>query len=375
MSCWRAGQVFDRPDWQHAARALIQAAVAAQQPGGYWAEHGGPTTLYNLIYVHALGLYHLLSSDPSVLPAVEAAVEFHDTFLYPDGFGVETVDGRVKYHHSVHPAGLVAFSLCPKGRRLARYVLERLEPTRDLVTFQGGALVSAWHHLRAGDEAPITLDQCGFRKTYRDWAVTTRQGPWFAALSAYTAPPVASRWGQDRQAFVSLWHQEAGLVVGGGNSKDQPEWSTFVAEGRFVPERGELLAGGDGIMLTYGRVRCRLRLELTPVLAVLEAAAENGPAVFQMVVQAQRGQPLVTAGGRRCVVGDDALDVSGPALGDWLEVAGCRIRVPRNARFRWPTVPFNPYAIDGAAPFGSERAVLSGALEQAAARWEFTARA
>lgn len=28
--------------------------------------------------------------------------------------------------------------------------------------------------------------------------------------------------------YVSVWHEDSGLIIGGGNSKDRPEWSTFV---------------------------------------------------------------------------------------------------------------------------------------------------
>lgn len=59
-----------------------------------------------------------------------------------------------------------------------------------------------------------------------------------------------------------------------------------------------------------------------------------------------------------------------PQLGGWLEVRGCRITVPLGAEFRWPTVPFNPYAVDGAAPFGSESGILAARIDGHSIRWE-----
>ena len=84
MSCCRAGQLLARPDWQEAGAAMIRAVVAAQQPGGYWAEHGGPSTLYNCVYVHGLGLYYKFTGDASLLPALQAATEFHQSFHLPE---------------------------------------------------------------------------------------------------------------------------------------------------------------------------------------------------------------------------------------------------------------------------------------------------
>lgn len=371
MSCWRAGQLLGRPDWQEKGRAMMQAVTAAQHPDGYWPEHGGPSTLYNFVYVHALGLYHALSGDPAVLPALARATEFHQTFLYPDGAPVETVDGRVKYSGRRMTMGYVGFATTPQGRRLARHLIGCLDPQRDCRTFQGGALASICHHLPAGPEAPILLDQPAFRLAYRDWALVQREGPWFACLSAFVCPPVASRWGQDRQNFLSLWHEQLGLMVGGGNSKDQPEWSTFAAEGRFMPERGELLPEGDGIALTYGTVRCLLRLELSAHEAVLTASTEGGPALQQLVLQLKPGDTVRSAGGQEVTLGETAVRWGPGQLGEWLETARWRVTVPPGTELRWPVTAFNPYAADGAAAYGAERVWLGCRLESEPVEWRF----
>ena len=40
------------------ADELIRNACAAQDPDGFWPEHQGPTVGYNIVYLHAFGLYH-----------------------------------------------------------------------------------------------------------------------------------------------------------------------------------------------------------------------------------------------------------------------------------------------------------------------------
>ncbi len=274
MSCYRAGQIFSRSDWQKAGTTMTRAVVSAQQLGGYWAEHGGPSTFYNHVYVHGLGLYYKFTGDDHVLPALKAAIDFHQTFIYPDGTPVETVDGRFKYHDRIMRMGWVGFSACPKGRRLVRHLAERLDSKRDLLGFQGGAIASTVQRLIEGEEAAINLDRVSFRETYQDLAVVYRDGPWFACLSGFTCPPVASRWGQDRQTFLSLWHNCFGLLLGGGNSKDQAEWSSFVADGLLLPSKAELLSDGTGVALTYGNVRCLLRLWFEERKVVIEGTAE-----------------------------------------------------------------------------------------------------
>lgn len=368
MSCYRAGTLMGREDWMRAGQALIAAAVEQQCPGGYWAEHGGPTTSYNLVYVHALGLYHIFSEDQAVLPALEAAADFHQTFTYPDGSPVETIDGRVKYHRRINPSAMVSLALVPQGRRLVRYLLERPAFRDDLSSPLGSHLTSLYHHLRDGAEAPINLDEPSFRTRFRDWAIVWREGPWFVCASAFVSPPVASRWGQDRQSFLSVWHQDLGLVIGGGNSKNQPGWSSFVTAGRYLPDAGRVAGDGRGVLLHYGDVRCALNLDVRPDAVAIEASAEGASAVHQMVLRIGRGVALRCASGLEAVT-EAPLNWSTREMGDWLEAGGLRMELPAGARLRWPSMPFNPYAIDGAAGHGAEVAVLSAPIDGAPVRW------
>ncbi len=362
-SCMRAGQVFDRPQWCGVAEELIMKAVEAQHPDGYWPEHGGPTPLYNHIYVHALGLYYRFTGDDRVLKALERAAQFHQAFTYPDGVWVETIDGRVQYKGHVFNMGWVGFAVTATGRRLVRLLASKLGDDIERQTFQGGALASTVAHLEEVAEEPIWLERDSFEETYSDWAVVMRHGGWFGCLSAYTCPPVPSRWGQDRQSFVSLWHQRVGLVIGGGNSQEQPDWSTFVAGGRYVPVGGAVLAGGDGVVLDYGSVTCRLTLALDGDAAVLEAESRGGPAVHHLVVHTGVGDILRTGTGEEMVLGERRLHLDAGRLGGRLEWKGFALDVPDRAEFVWPTVPFNNYAIDGAAPRGSEKGLLRVRLD------------
>jgi hypothetical protein len=367
MSCVRAAQLFGRDDWRQAGESIIAHTVAAQAEGGYWPEHGGPSTLYNLVYVHALGLYHIFTGDDSVLPALQAATEFHNAFTYPDGAVVETVDGRVKYHDRVASFAWPAFSLFPEGRSMVRHRLAGFDPRRDCESMQGGCLASSLHHVQEGPEAPCALDEPGFVRPYRDWAVVTRQGPWFACLSAFACPPVNSRWGQDRQNFVSLWHERAGLLIGGGNSKIQPEWSTFSAGGRFMPDSGRLTA--RGVALQYGEVTCELEAELDDNEARLTARASHGLALHNLVLNLKRGQRLRTAAGLDITLGDMAVALGTAQLGEWLQCGDCRLTLPHGAELRWPSYAYNPYAIDAAPPDGSEMGVLSARLDNSEVVW------
>lgn len=370
MSSWRAGDLMDRDDLKQVAEDYMAAVVEAQEPGGYWAEHMGPTTGYNRVYLHALGLYHIFSGDDSVLPAIEAATEFHQTFTWPDGSDIKVIDGRTKYSPTLSVSGLASMTLTPKGRRLARYLLELPHFADRVGNVTGSHMTSLYHHMHAGDEEPINLDEDSFERTYRDWAVLKREGPWMGCLSAFACPPTTSRWGQDRQQFLALWHEDVGLLIGGGNSRNQPEWSTFVTAGRYIPDAGEITDGG--ITLTYGDSRCRLDMQLEGDAATIEAEVEAGSAINHLTLPLLPEQPIIAEGGPSAVTGEETLRWSSRDMGEWLQMRGFRITLPDGAYLLWPTVPFNPYAIDGAAGMNSETAVLSAPVEDGPSRWRIT---
>ena len=367
MSTWRAGDLIGRDDWKQVAEHYIEAAVKAQAPGGFWAEHGGPTTGYNRVYLHALGLYHIFSGDESVLPAIEAATDFHQTFTYPDGTDIKAIDGRTKYSPSINVSALVSMTLVPRGRRYARYLLELPEFGAKVANATGSHITSLYHHMREGDEAPINLDEASFEKGYEDWAILKREGPWMGCLSAFVCPPTGSRWGQDRQQFLSLWHEDAGLLIGGGNSRNQPEWSTFVTSGRFLPDTGEIADGA--VTLTYRDSMCTIDLQLDDDAAVIETAIETGSAISHLTVPLGSGEQITAEAGPSAVTGDGVVRWGAREMGRSLTMRGFRITLPDGAGLLWPTVPFNPYAIDGSAGHGSETAVLSAPVEGQPSRW------
>jgi hypothetical protein len=53
------------------------------------------------------------------------------------------------------------------------------------------------------------------------------QRPVVRVFERLSHTPYPSRWIQDRQNLVSLYHDKIGVILGGGNTKLQPLWSTF----------------------------------------------------------------------------------------------------------------------------------------------------
>jgi hypothetical protein len=206
-------------------------------------------------------------------------------------------------------------------------------------------------------------------------AATVRRGPWFVCLSAYVTPISGSRWIQDRQSFVSVYHDGTGLILGGGNTKLQPAWSNFTvgdmallahtpgdASPDFLP-KGELyhvpkavtLVGvpEPGLELSYGPETCRIRVQ--PLddrnldYRIDATAISELPVVAHLTLIPRFNEVLQTAGGEKVTIGSDPVTFSPAQLGGRLTYAGYRLHLPDTASLHWPALPHNPYRKDGRA--------------------------
>jgi len=371
MGLYAAGKALDRPAWCQQAAKFMTSVAAAQSEAGYWSEGGGPVVLYDFVYLDALGTYYALSCDQRVLPALEKGSRFHGLFTYPDGRNVETIDQRNPYHDTV-AQGNVGFSFTPVGRAyLRRQWSERGGDHLD------ADLIASM--LLYGEEGPaadlssqqaFVLTECGV-----DRAAVFRRGPWFICLSAFTTPVVDSRWIQDRQNFVSIYHDRAGLILGGGNTKLQPAWSNFTVgdaallahrpgdanpdfrpRGKLwhVPQAAKLTVKPQlGLELAYGPETCRVRV--TPkddrtLEYCLEATLNSGqPVAAHLTLLPRLGKPLENAAGGKLTLGASPVCWSPEQLGGWVAHGGCRLHLPEGASLRWPALPHNPYRKDGRA--------------------------
>lgn len=399
MALYVAGKALERPEWREQAAAFLARVAEAQKPGGFWSEHQGPVVNYNFVYVDALGTYYALSRDARVLDALARASRFHANFTYPDGSYVETIDERNPYDLNYFKMPNVGFTFSPEGRGFVRQQLRRkveggqpidADLAASFVLYGGrGEAVAA-----AGERA-----EADFILGDND-AMIRRRGPWFLCLSAYHSPVVPSRWIQDRQNFVSLFHDKTGLILGGGNTKLQPLWSTFTvgdvsllarepgdANPNFlppaglihVPSRAALRPKVPALDLAYGDARCRVTVALQKSVAgrpdrakliyALDHPVER-PVAAHLTLMPQMGGRWETASGKRGAIGEERIALAPGEAGAWFAHRGWRVSLPAGASVVWPVLPHQPYARDGRAGIGEGRIVVVLPFDQHVLRHE-----
>jgi hypothetical protein len=381
MGLYRASQILNRPEWCEQAKAFMAKVCAAQNPGGYWTEHQGPVVIYNFVYSDAMGAYYAMSGDATVLPALERAAQFHAAFTYPDGSAVETVDERNPYHADVR-LGTVGFTFSPSGRGFGSQQWQRLKTANERLDADTAAAFILYG--QEGSAAPTPGEQERFQFVLgNNEAVVHRQRPWFVCLSAFHSPVEENRWIQDRQNFVSVFHDRVGLIVGGGNTKLQPLWSAFTVGDtallshrpgdtapKFTPPPGlwhvptnvQLNLEQLSLALTYGPAQCRVKADTSdPHRAALtyEMTTNTGQPVEAHVTLLPRlGGAWKTASGKQGTLDKQPLRLAPGEAGAWFEHNGWRISVPPTASVVWHALPHNPYRKDGHATPEEGRIVL-----------------
>jgi len=383
MGLYFAGRCLDREDWRKQAADFMGKVVAEQHRDGYWSEHFGPVVAYNFVYTDSLGTYFSASGDQSVLNALRKGALFHANFTYPNGTCVETIDERNGYSSSIR-LGNVGFTFTPEGRGyLLRQAKLHLAQGK---TFSPDFCASMLLYGEAGDAVapPGGLERSRFVLGDGD-ALILREAPWFLCLSAFTCTPPESRWIQDRQNYLSLYHDDVGVFLGGGNTKLQPLLSSFTVGDTsllkhepgdenpdFLPEIDLLWTaqdaqlGGDPkrpiLTLNYGKERCVLAVELGEgnTAKLIVSAPRGSGALVEAHLPFLRGFGAVEAeSGEAAELGETPFEWTAQEAGGAFSYGDLSVSMPQGSRLVWPVLPHNPYKKDGATDYRSGRLVLT----------------
>ena len=370
MGLYFAGKIFDRPEWCRQGAEFLHRVVNIQSPDGYWSEHSGPLILYDKVYIEALGLYYAVSHDESVLAPLRRSAIYHSYFTYPDGTDVETVDERNPYLGKIRVPN-VGFTFSPEGRG---YLLREIGHLKGPIPADDAASLLLWG--QEGDAVDVASGNFDYTLP-SGGARILRQGPWCLVISAFTAPLIQRRWIQDRQNFVSVFHDGNGLIVGGGNTKMQPRWSNFTRgdvrllalkpgdrDPNFIPPPGlqhvptsaHLLTNGQlGLSLLYGTAQGEITLQIVNDRQVDYTVSGDPSLAAHFTILPHLGANIATAAGLDETLSATPFDWH---PGAWLEQAGVRFLLPFDVEARWPVLPHNPYTIDGHAEADEGRIVL-----------------
>jgi len=238
LAVLRAGQVFGVPEWIGQARRLMRQLIKVQSDLGYFNEgpQHGPSMRYNHVQLTTMLLYADYSGDGTVLPACKKLADFMIRYAFPDGSLIGALDGRQSWSLSRICYGLDRW---PKGKELNRRVHDSwkkwgLSEPRSRYAV-GSDMGAFWNGYWLLDECrsllpdaptePLPQDLDGYRMMESDTTFSggvVRHRDWMVALSAIysdLAHLSGSIYRMDRQSRMDIWHEDTGLIIGGGSNR------------------------------------------------------------------------------------------------------------------------------------------------------------
>lgn len=324
-SLYLGGRVFGNKEWEDlGARILRRFALSEQTPDGFWGEHSrtGPTISYNHLTLSAVAVYYEHSGDKDVLPALRRSTDFHKYFTFLDGTPVDVANDRHRYW-PVSAWSQFAFSYFPDGRGYARFLASFFQPElRNLYGYTLGRLAQDALYYHEGPTEPAPQELLRYAHQLQVPLGVRKVGPWQVALSGLIATQaVSNRFYLDRQGHISVFHQKAGLVITGANSKRQPELATFTetAGGQNVhmPLSSRLQMGEktDRLSLGYNTFSSDLYADTeedsVSLRFVINGTGAPGPDTrLNLQLCLKSGELLETGAGKRITLGDSRVEIS-----------------------------------------------------------------
>lgn len=356
---YEAGQYFDRVEWVDFSKAFFATyIIPTQRPNGVWPEGDGIVVNYSLVTTQAVSLFAEASDDALALESMARALGFFKYFSLPDGSSGVAGDCRMRYHPKPMVFLPPSFLRCDSGREMW---LDRVQGYRksldesELVdnAAQGLAFYGASvHALFAWDVEDDTL----LDVAPEDVPVgRVDLNVWTGFLSWQLTPEHTSRFILDAQNFVEIYHSESGYLVGAGNSKYMPRFSTVrrIDSGRsYIPDLAECVEKSDTEVVSvyvFGTDQIQVSLSVEDnrccVGARLLTEGTEAEYEFGLMLALQKDEVIQ--------LGETSVEVLPLAMinhrfGDegivWRERS---FDVPKGAVLDYPLIPHNPYTQHG----------------------------
>ncbi len=365
LMLYEAGQYYGKPEWMEFADYFFATyVVPTQLPCGVWPEGQGIVVNYSRVTAQSTSLYAEASQDEATLCALDKALTFFDYFSFRDGSAAVVADCRQRYHGVPMVFMPVSFLRSEKGRQMILNGLKGMHGlmnagklTPDDATAQGLAFYGTCPHFMYSED----IENMAAREPVEISDLPTAKlqaGNWTGFVSWQVVPEHPSRFIIDSQNFIELYHDEAGYLIGGGNSKYMPRFSTVrrVTRGRsYIPENARLVEadethavvvyefGDDAIEVKYEMDEGSARISFALVACDCPDDVYEG-AVFLYL----RPGEVITVGGDDITVETHKfIDKTFTDEMNTLTWRGRTFTMPAGAHTAYPLVPHNPYRQDG----------------------------
>jgi hypothetical protein len=358
---YRVGELLGREDLVQLAEDIWVPLARDMDPEGYWAEAtGGPAVGYNNLTLVCCGRMWRWTGKEVYREAALSSALFHQQFCFPDGNGLDSFDGRQRYHPGrVNMWASFVHSETPLGRGFVAHKMKALRAHQPAGDGAGGQLLANLcedHELWVGgpvEEAVCAQDSYVHTLDAGRGGVR-REGSWCFTLQGITHLPIGGGFFVDRSSPFSLWHEKVGLIVNGSGDPDEHAAQMFKIKPIYarasysIPESVSLDMGkaGESGRLTAeyrgGTGHLEVNVESDDRLRLTARAgvrADRYPVELTLQLELRAGD---TVSGVE--LGEEEVRLTESKLNGVVEGEHFKVTFPASkAKLVWPHLPYHPY--------------------------------
>ena len=358
---YAAGTYFENNEWKELGFSVMKKLILPfQDEFGCWSEGGGIVVGYSMVTAQAISSFAEMSGDKEALEAVLKYVDFCSTFSFPDGTNSVCADCRMTY--STEPMLFLPASFLRSeiGNQICQ---RRIKTKLNLDNYntiggraQGLGFFSEFALLLHTKEfAPKNI---GINKEQMDKLPVRKlkNSPWTAFLSTQLTEEQPGRYALDSQNFIEVMHNEKGYLIGGGNSKYLPRFSTVRRKTRgrpYIPTKAELIKSDESSVEAayyYDNDRIEVKVDLGKECRISFKIThkEYADDIYEgaLFLSLKKDESLTQDGAEMIVDPDGKYKFKFKREKGPVEWRGLKFSVSGKAALSYPIPPYNPYRLN-----------------------------
>jgi hypothetical protein len=243
-----------------------------------------------------------------------------------------------------------------------------------------------------GPEKPAPQEMENFDARLVSGARLIKRGSWVVCLSGIISPPwEGNQYFLERYTYLDIWHEKTGLIIGGGNTKRQPQIAGLLMEPSngaldFRPRDSRITLDGSELLLEveFDSFRGRQRVSIMDDNTIKFSAGfgeKTLPTLWpnryecNLQIQVKSGEQVNTSGGVQTTLDQDTGRLLEEQVGERIETGSWSLDVPAGiTSFRFPFLPFYNYNRDGKIGPAGAIGILSSYTTEPDRKMEFLLR-
>lgn len=284
--CYRYGQLYQDQKMMNFCQEVMTDVCRHQLPFGTWLEGGSLVVEYAHTSLGALALFSHYSGNQNkeVYQAVLANINYLLKCYYDNFSPIGCIDTRNRYEYfNGFPYIPGAFVREPAGLQFAGKHVRGLSEnpfyllnSHQMLGFFTASYYSVPEDVLLPEKQETSSEDCVIEIDRLEHPILSysenncnsiliKEKGFTIPVCILTQKLYHSRWILERQNLFSIYHRDAGLIVGGGHSIADPRFSCFnvISGGKlfYMHEKAHFISAKQ-IVLSYGGVSCNIKIHV-----------------------------------------------------------------------------------------------------------------